>query len=682
MMGSQNKITSQHLERIAIVYVRQSSLAQVRENRESTARQYGLADEAIRLGWDRCLIQVIDADQGVSGRSADARKGFQELVRRVCLGEAGAVFGLEISRLARSSADLQRLLEFCSLTGTLIVDADGVYDLQNFNDRLLLGLKGTMSEAELHILAGRLQESKRAAAKRGELRAPLPVGYVYDADGRTVMDPSDEIRAAVAGVFAAFEVVGSAYGVVGTFKDRPFPRRAYGGAWSGEVRWGRLTHSRVVKILSNPSYAGAYTYGRYHSQRSVSPDGNLKTRIEKRSRQDWPVLLKNHHPAYVTWESYLTNEQRLAANDNHRGARPPREGAALLQGIVRCGSCGRAMSTDHPYGRPTYDCCHARADHIQTPGCRSVMAETVDPAVAKRVLAVISTDEIRLALAAADEVKARDASRSRVFEMQLERARYEAGRAERAFNACEPENRLVARTLEQRWEEKLHVLAEAESAWVTAQADKAPLASRDELEALAEDFPRLWAAPSTSFKDRKRILRALIADVTLLSRQDPEEGIRVGIHWRTGATEELVIARPVRYGRTERGATELIQFLSDRSAAEIAAELNVKGLKTGKGRPFDAKAVRWLRRAHRIPSPKPHFGPGELAVAEVAAQLGISGGTVYAWIEQKHLDAKRGPDGRLRVPFSAEVLQACQQRVANSHHLKPQTRKGTVGEAV
>jgi DNA invertase Pin-like site-specific DNA recombinase len=682
MMGSQNKITSQHLERMAIVYVRQSSLAQVRENRESTARQYGLADEAIRLGWDPCLIQVIDADQGVSGRSADARKGFQELVRRVCLGEAGAVFGLEISRLARSSADLQRLLEFCSLTGTLIVDADGVYDLQNFNDRLLLGLKGTMSEAELHILAGRLQESKRAAAKRGELRSPLPVGYVYDADGRTVMDPSDEIRAAVAGVFSAFEVVGSAYGVVGTFKDRPFPRRAYGGAWSGEVRWGRLTHSRVVQILSNPSYAGAYTYGRYHSQRRVNPDGSLKTKIGKRSRQDWPVLLKNHHPAYVTWETYLANEQRLAANDNRRGARPPREGAALLQGIVRCGSCGRAMSTDHPYGRPTYDCCHARADHIQTPGCRSVMAETVDLAVAKRVLAVISTDEIRLALAAADEVKARDASRSRVFEMQLERARYEAGRAERAFNACEPENRLVARTLEQRWEEKLHVLAEAESAWVTAQADKAPLASRDELEALAEDFPRLWAASSTSFKDRKRILRALIADVTLLSRQDPEEGIRVGIHWRSGATEELLVARPVRYSRTARGATDLVHLLSDRSADEIAVELNAKGLKTGKGRPFNAQAVRWLRHAHRIPPPKPHFGPGELAVADVAAQLGISSVTVYDWIEKKHLDAQRGPDGRLRVAFSAEVLQACQQRVANSHHLKPQNRKRTVGEAV
>lgn len=682
MMGSQNKITSQHLDRMAIVYVRQSSLAQVRENRESTARQYGLVDEARRLGWEPGRIQVIDADQGVSGRSADARHGFQELVRRVCLGEAGAVFGLEISRLARSSADLQRLLEFCSLTGTLIVDADGVYDLQNFNDRLLLGLKGTMSEAELHILAGRLQESKRAAAQRGQLRFPLPVGYVYDADGRTVMDPSDEIRAAVAGVFSAFEVVGSAYGVVGTFAGRPFPRRAYGGAWSGEIRWGRLTHSRAVQILSNPCYAGAYVYGRYHSQRNVNPDGSLRTKTGKRPRPEWPVVLQDHHPAYVSWETFLGNEQRLAGNDNRSGARPPREGSALLQGMVLCGSCGRAMSTSHPFGKSIYDCAHTRANHIQTKGCRSVQAATVDAAVAQRVLEVISTEEIQLALAAADEVKVREASRSRAFELQLERARYEAGRAERTFHACEPENRLVARTLEGRWEEKLQALAEAETAWAAAKVEKAPSASREELEALAEDFPRLWAAPSTSFKDRKRILRALVADVTLLSRPHPDDGIRIGIHWRSGATEELQVHRPVHYSRTPSAATEVIRQLSGLSADEVAAELNARGLLTGKHRPFDGQAVRWQRHVLGIPPPKLHLAPGEFTVAEVAAKLGISIGTIYDWIEQKHLGAIRGEDGRLRVPFPPEVEQTCRQRVADSHHLNPQTRRRIVGEAV
>src|SRR5262249_37782198 len=257
------------LDRFAMIYVRQSTLTQVREHTESTARQYALTETAQRLGWDPSKIFTIDADLGLSARSASRRVGFKELVSRVCLGEVGAIFGLEVSRLARSFADPQRLLEFCSLSDTLIVDADGIYDLRNFNDRLLLGLKGTMSEAELHILAGRLQESKRAAARRGELRFPLPVGYVYDEDGHTVMDPHDEIRAAVHDVFAAFAETGSAYGVVGRFQGRPFPRRAYGGVWAGEIRWGRLTHGRVRGVLGNPAYTGADVFGRYHSGRVV-----------------------------------------------------------------------------------------------------------------------------------------------------------------------------------------------------------------------------------------------------------------------------------------------------------------------------------------------------------------------------------------------------------------------------
>src|SRR5438552_2735853 len=269
-MSGPSTITRQHLDRLAMIYVRQSTLTQVREHTESTARQYALAEAAQRLGWEDSRIVTIDADLGLSGRTASGRVGFKELVSRVCLGEVGAIFGLEVSRLARSSADLQRLLEFCSISDTLIVDADGIYDLQNFNDRLLLGLKGTMSEAELHILAGRLQESKRAAARRGALRFPLPVGYVFDDDGHTVMDPHEEIRAAVADIFSAFEQTGSAYGVVGCFHDRPFPRRAYGGAWAGEIRWGRLTHNRALGLLSNPAYAGAYVFGRYRSEEHTS----------------------------------------------------------------------------------------------------------------------------------------------------------------------------------------------------------------------------------------------------------------------------------------------------------------------------------------------------------------------------------------------------------------------------
>ena len=540
-MSGASRITSTHLTRLAVVYIRQSSLAQVRENTESTARQYALADEAARLGWEAQKILVIDADLGLSGRSASTRAGFKELVSRVCLGEVGAVLGLEISRLARSSADLQRLLEFCSLTDTLIIDADGIYDLQLFNDRLLLGLKGTMSEAELHILAGRLQESKREAARRGELRFPLPVGYVYDDDRRTMMDPNEEIRTAVADVFSAFEAMGSAYAVVARFRERRFPRRAYGGAWAGEIRWGRLTHSRVLCILSNPAYAGAYVFGRYRSRRGVDPDGTIRTRIVRLARDQWPVVIQGHHPGYIPWQTFLANESRLAANHTRSGARPPREGAALLQGIVACGGCGRGMQVRYSSSTASYECSHSRDNHRMTPACRAVAARLIDAAVAERLLAAVAPESIALALAASDEVIQRRERSTRAVELQVEGARYEAARAERAFHVCEPENRLVARSLEQRWEQKLKALAEAEAVLAAARAAVVTLPPRAELEALASGLPRLWTAPTTSPKDRKRLLRTLLADVTLASEPGPR--VRVGIRWHTGATEELVVSR-------------------------------------------------------------------------------------------------------------------------------------------
>jgi len=682
MIGNPNKISSEHLERLALIYVRQSTMSQVREHQESRMRQYGLVEEAERLGWHPRKVQVIDADQGVSGRSAEGRQGFQEVVRRVCLGEVGAIFGLEVSRLARNCADLQRLLEFCALTSTLVVDADGVYDLRNFNDRLLLGLKGTMSEAELHILAGRLQASLWAAARRGELRVTLPVGYAYDSDGETVLDPSEEVRAAVAELFTTFEATGSAYGVVGRFAGRPFPRRVNGGVWAGEVRWGRLSHGRVVQVLSNPAYAGAYVYGRHHAQRSVNPDGGIRVQTHSRPRLEWPVLIQNHHPAYVSWETFLANEQRLAANCTNAGERPPREGPALLQGIIICGACGLAMTVHYHCGKPAYECSHSRSEHLQKPGCRSVLAERIDGAVANRVLSVISPEEIGLALAAADEVQSRNAIRNRSLELRLERARYEAGRAERTYQACEPENRLVGRTLEKRWEEKLQDLAEAEAAWSTAQAETRPLPSQKAMEALVKDFHGLWDAPSTSCKDRKRILRALVADVTVISQPFPATSIRIGVHWRSGLTEELWADRSTPTQRTPKEAVDLIQRSENRPAEEVAAELRAAGLSTGKGRPFDAKAVRWVRHAERLPPPTASLTAGELAVAEVAAQLGASQGTVYGWLRRKLLDARHGEGGRWRVPFTPEIRQTCLLRIARSHHLKQESARETVGGRV
>jgi DNA invertase Pin-like site-specific DNA recombinase len=665
------KITAAHRERTALIYVRQSSVAQVRDNTESTARQYALADEAVRLGWARQSVEVIDADLGLSGRSAQHRSGFKELVGRVCVGEVGAIFGLEVSRLARSSADLSRLLELARLTDTLVIDADGIYDLASFNDRLLLGLKGTMSEAELHLLAGRLQGAKRAAAERGELRFPLPVGFVYDEDGNTVIDPDAEVQAAVADVFAAFRAGGSAYQVVVAFKGRRFPLRAYGGVWAGQLRWGRLTHSRVLGILANPAYAGVYVFGRYRSRRVVEPDATVRTKTTELPRQEWPVVIHDHHEAYISWDDYLANGARLAANLTNAGARPPREGHALCQGIIGCGSCGRPMSTRyHRNGLAAYECSASKADQMSTPTCRSISAATVDDAVAERLLAALNPDEVAVALAAADEVADRRVRRSRAAELAVERARYEAERAERAFHACEPENRLVARNLEARWEARLAALAEADKALAEQRGAAPPLPSRAELEALTADVSVLWHAPTTAARDRKRLLRTLIADVTLLPEPDLAKA-RVGIRWHTGASDELVVARRMRvteWRRTDTAAIELARRHAHLSNRDVAARLNQAGHTTGAGRPFDTDAVANLRHYHQVP-PASLLNHGEVTVSEVARRLAIGHGAVIHWIHRGWLPARRGLNNQWCVPFGPDVEQACRQRVAASVHL-------------
>ena len=683
MLSAERKVQGSHLERLAMVYLRQSSAAQVRFNVRSTERQYALAEEAAKLGWEAERIVVIDGDLGISGRDTHAREGYKELVARVCLGEVGAIFGLEISRLARSNADLQRLLEFCGLTDTLVVDTDGIYDLHDFNDRLLLGLKAQMSEAELHIITSRLQGAKRAAAQRGELRFPLPVGYVHDDDGQTIIDPDEEVRAAIADLFCAFEQTGSAYGVVGVFKGRRFPKRAYGGAWAGALRWGALTHPRVLGVLSNPCYAGAYAFGRYRSQRGVRPDGSIFNKVVELPRGEWAVLIQAHHAGYITWETYLANEKKLQANDTHRGERPPREGRALCQGIVRCGACGASMTTLHRREGSYYECGHSRADHINTPGCRSVKTVVVDELVASRVLAAMAPEEIALALAAADQVADRRARASRAVELRVERAAYEAARAERAFHACEPENRLVARSLENRWEQKLKELAEAE-AELAERTKPAPDPAREQIEALARDLPKLWAAESTSAKDRKRLLRALIADITITSKPDSRE-LRVGIRWRSGAAEEHTVQRPKTRQeviRTPAEAIELTKRLASEPNVQIAEQLNAAGLHTGTGGPFAAEHVQWIRWRHKIPYPTTWARDGELTVSQIAHRLDVSDGTIYHWIEVGQLTGRRGPGNRLYIPYGSDVEQECRQRVANSVHLPTETKIRAAGGAV
>src|SRR5487761_1857747 len=641
-MNGEHKITSSHQERAAICYLRQSSMAQVRDHTESTRSQYALADKAAALGWARQDIEGIDTDLGISGKWGVAREGFTELVTRVCSGDVGAIFGIEITRLARSNADVARLAEFARITGTLLIDPDGVYDPADVNDRVLLGFKGTLGEMELHVMAQRLHANKRAAAERGELRTPLPVGLVHDDAGDIVIDPDAGVQAAIRDVFAAFTACGSAYGVVAAFAGRRFPLRAYGGAWAGQLRWGKLTHARVLGVLKNPCYAGAYVHGRYTSRRSVDPGGTVHTVLVERPRAEWPVLIKDHHERYITWADYLANEAKLAANRTNAGARPPREGSALCQGIIACGSCGKPMRTNyHTDQRPSYEC-SSRADRLTTPACHQ--------------------------------------RASRAAGLAVERAHYDADRAERAFCAAEPENRLVARSLEARWESRLTALAEAEQALEAATESLPPLPGRAELGKLAADLPALWHAPATSNKDRKRLLRALIADITLLPEPDQAK-VRIGIRWHTGATDELRVARAIHPGTARRSpppAVEMVRQLGPVTpTAELAGQLNAAGLTTGDGRPFDVKAVQWIRHAYKIPAPDA-YADGEISVAEAARRLDCSTSIIYHWIHTGQLTARRSSGNRLCIPWDARSQAGCQERIAGSSRLGRSARPRTL----
>lgn len=664
------KVQTIHLDREAYVYIRQSTLQQVRENVQSTERQYGLVERAVELGWPRERVEVVDEDLGCSGAQAAGRSGFQRLVARLSMGEVGAVFGLEVSRLARSSADWHRLLELCGLFETLIVDEDGIYDLGDFNDRLVLGLKGTMSEAELHYLHSRLVEGKRAKAKKGELRTPLPVGYVHDEDGGVIQDPDEEIREAVVALFRAFRKAGTAYGAVRALADYPFPKRAYGGVWAGQLRWGQLTHGRACSILKNPAYAGAYVFGRYRTEKEVGEDGALVSRSVKLPMEEWEVLIQDHHPGYIEWSQYLENQRRLEKNRTNSPDTvtpgPAREGRALLQGLVVCGGCGHRLTVRYAGNGglyPQYECNRGRRDgHTSWPGCRSLRADRVDEVVVARVLEALTPAHLELAAGALEEVEARREAERRRWRQRLDRLQYEADRAERQYEACEPENRLVARTLETRWNERLAELRRLEKEWAGREREwerqEAP--TREQVLTIAKDLPRLWNAPTTSAVDRKRILRVLIEDVTIRSEPEGPE-VELGLRWCGGATETMHLRRPPRIQDRTRTPPEVVEsireFATELTDEQIAERLNGQQRVSGKGRPFTRDAVRWIRFRHRIPGPR-HYRDGELSVKEAAAHFGVSPNVVYYWIERGELPAKKMASGwpwRIRLDPDTEM---------------------------
>ena len=520
-MSESLKVQPHHLERGAYLYIRQSSMRQVIENVESTKRQYALRSRAIALGWRDDQVIVIDSDQGESGASAVWRGGFQRLVTEVGMGQAGIVMGLEVSRLARNNADWHRLLEICALADTLILDEDGVYDPASFNDRMLLGLKGTMSEAELHVLKARLRGGILNKVRRGEYRCPLPTGFVYDEAGNVVLDPDTQIREMIAYFFETFSRVGSACQTVKVFRKEGlgFPSRF---RMSDTVVFRPLTAWTATRVLNNPRYAGAYAYGRRRFRRAV--DGKTKVQ-QKRDCGDWLACIPNAHPGYISWEQYQLNLKLLAANS--RGyelarASPPREGAALLQGRAVCGRCGRYFRVTYRSSRGKHEAwyvCDRAHGTLGEPNCQSIAGPPIDEAIGALVTEKMTPAAVALAIEIRREIEARHQEADQLRCRAIERAQIEANLAQRRFMLVDPSNRLVADTLEGEWNDKLRALAQArEERERGRQQDQLVQddAIRQRLAVMTTDFKKLWNDPSTPNRERKRLLACIIEDATLI----------------------------------------------------------------------------------------------------------------------------------------------------------------------
>jgi DNA invertase Pin-like site-specific DNA recombinase len=678
------KIAEHHLNKAAYIYVRQSTPGQVLHHQESTERQYALRQTAIELGWSESTIRTLDRDLGMTGTQMAGREDFKTLVADVSMGQVGAVFALEVSRLARSNLDWHRLLELCALTQTLVIDEDGCYDPSDFNDGLLLGLKGTMAQAELHFLHARLQGGKLNKAKKGELRFPLPVGYCYDEQGRIVLDPDEEVRGAVALVFRVFRETGSAYAVVQRFAQRGlrFPKRAYGGAWDGKLIWGRLSHGRVLGILKNPSYAGIYVFGRYQYRREINSAGEVQKRMHAVAMPAWRVNLQEHHEGYITVEEFLKNQDCLQRNRTNGEEMvlggPAREGLALLQGLLLCGNCGRALTVRYLGNGgiyPTYQCNWSRREGLTTKDCMSFRCDLLDAAIAEEVLHALQPAELELALAALRELETRDQSILRQWQMRLERAAYDAALAERRYQEVDPSNRLVASTLERRWNEALLHLDELKKQaeeFVRQEARVATPEQKAKILALARDLPRVWNAPTTQAHDRKRMLRLLIKDITV--EKPSQEQLLAHIRWQGGAFTDRSVPLPPKIADRMRYPSAIVDRVRELAQSvldtQIADQLNREGHGSATGRQYTAKMIQWIRRCHQIP-PAVLKKPGEFTVQELAKQFGVSAGVVYYWIAHNVIQARRLNAGRpYWITLSDSEKDALRQWVCNSSRIQ------------
>jgi len=653
MMGETHaKVQARHLKRNAYLYVRQSTLRQVLENTESTKRQYDLRERAMALGWPLDQVIVIDSDLGQSGASAVDREGFQQLVSEVGLGRAGIVMGLEVSRLARNSTDWHRLLEICALADTLILDEDGVYDPAHFNDRLLLGLKGTMSEAELHVLRARLRGGILNKARRGELEIRLPIGFDYDPAGRVRLDPDLRVQESLRQFFRTFRRTGSATATVKAFRAEglSFPHRIYRGPQTGELLWSELDHSRALWLLHHPRYTGAFCFGRTRVRKL--PNGSCKH--QRLPTEEWIALIRDAHPGYITWDEYEQNLQIL--RDNAQGPAagrdrgPPREGPALLQGLVICARCGDRMTVRyHLQGArrvPDYVCQHHGVAHAE-PLCQQIVGGELDAAIGRLLVEAVTPVTLEVALAVQKELESRSEESDRLRRQAVERARYESDLARRRYMRCDPDNRLVADSLEAEWNQALRNQTAAQEHYDKQRESETGLddQQRAAILALAKDFPRLWNDPHTADRERKRMARLLIADVTLLK----ETEVRAQVRFHGGATHTLHLPPPkpawLLRQTPAKVVAEIDRLLEDHTDGAIAALLNRQGLLSGEGKPLHRLMVRHIRMAYALPSRHDRLlTRGLLTLHEMAQRLNICPDSLKRWRRAGLLKAHKYDD--------------------------------------
>jgi DNA invertase Pin-like site-specific DNA recombinase/predicted DNA-binding transcriptional regulator AlpA len=636
-MNERIKITASHLARQSIVYLRQSSAAQVEHNRESTERQYALAAKAVDLGWSAERVTVIDEDLGLSGSGSVARSGFARLTAEVALGRVGLVLGLEVSRLARNNADWHRLIDLCGLTDTLIGDADGIYHPSLFNDRLLLGLKGTMSEAELHVLRARLNGGIRNKAARGELRRGLPVGFVWgDADGEIRFHPDEAVVSAIRSVFARSRRVWLWFRSEGL----TFPLQMHQG---DGIRWVDASYTAIHHVLTNPVFAGAYTYGKTRQEMTLDAAGVRRKRIRHLPRAEWQVLIPKHHPGFIDWQTYESNQARLARNTRpgpHKVGGAVREGSAMLQGLASCGHCGRRLHT-HYRGRsssPGYHCPGKVLVEGRGVYCLNIGGIQIDEAVVQAFIAALEPAKLAATLTAAERLEADRDAILKQWRLGVERAGYAAACAERRYRAVDPDNRLVARGLEREWDESLRALEAAKTELARRERDRPRVLSheeRDQLLALGPDLAVVWHVSTTTPRDRKELLRTLLDEVIIKVDRDKATA-RLTMRWKGGALNEIDLALPRSRPATVRTEESTIALVRRLAAlypdAVIAGILNRQGRTTAQGHRFETGRVGNLRRHWQIPcfEPKAHVVQGELlTIKKAASALGVAPSTIH-----------------------------------------------------